>query len=49
MVGLMDRRIGSMKCNVFIDENIPVDIQKISPPQRRTGNQYFVNVPAVID
>jgi hypothetical protein len=32
---------GPMILDVFSEENVPVDIQKIKPIHRRTGSQYF--------
>jgi len=33
-----------MKREVCSAENVPVDIQKIIPIQRRTGSQYLMNL-----
>jgi hypothetical protein len=35
-------RIGTIKRDVCSEENIPVDIQKITPIQRITGSQYSI-------
>lgn len=35
-------RIGTIKRDVCSEENIPVDIQKITPIQRITGSQYCI-------
>gem|GEM_PF-6325224 len=35
-------RIGKIKRDVCSEENIPVDIQKITPIQRITGSQYSI-------
>jgi hypothetical protein len=35
-------RIGPRIRDVFCEENVPVDIQKIKLIHRRTGSQYFI-------
>jgi hypothetical protein len=37
MLGKKKRRAVSAKENVFCEENVPVDIQKITPIQSMTG------------
>lgn len=39
--GIKKRRIGPMINDVFWAENVSVDIQKMKPNQRNTGNQYL--------